>query len=203
MQKARRYPTKGLRLFVDIRFQVLFHSLMQGTFHLSLTVLVHYRSSGSIQPQRMVPLDSDRVSPAPPYSGSQLFGFLTCTGLSPSMIELSRSFHFVHQYVCQSYNPTWKKPCGLGYSAFARHYLRNHYCFLFLQVLRCFSSLGLLSFEYHVFNMVGCPIRKSSDHRLCASPRSLSQLVTSFIASKSLGIHRTPLITFLIFLLRV
>ena len=31
---------------------------------------------------------------------------------------------------------------GLGSSAFARHYLRNHNCFLFLEVLRCFSSLG-------------------------------------------------------------
>ena len=34
-------------------------------------------------------------------------------------------------------------PCdipGLGSSAFARHYLRNHYYFLFLRVMRCFSS---------------------------------------------------------------
>ena len=30
----------------------------------------------------------------------------------------------------------------MGSSAFARHYLRNHYCSLFLQVLRCFSSPG-------------------------------------------------------------
>ena len=30
---------------------------------------------------------------------------------------------------------------GLGYSPFARHYQGNHYYFLFLQVLRCFSSL--------------------------------------------------------------
>ena len=29
---------------------------------------------------------------------------------------------------------------GLGSSAFARHYLRNHSYFLFLRVLRCFSS---------------------------------------------------------------
>ena len=29
---------------------------------------------------------------------------------------------------------------GLGSSAFARHYLRNHFCFLLLGVLRCFSS---------------------------------------------------------------
>ena len=47
MQKARRHP-KGLRPLVSVWFQVLFHSLIQGTFHLSLTVLVHYRSSRSI-----------------------------------------------------------------------------------------------------------------------------------------------------------
>ena len=29
---------------------------------------------------------------------------------------------------------------GLGCCAFARHYLRNHFCFLLLWVLRCFSS---------------------------------------------------------------
>ena len=34
-------------------------------------------------------------------------------------------------------------PCdatGLGCSPFARHYLRTHFCFLLLWVLRCFSS---------------------------------------------------------------
>ena len=31
--------------------------------------------------------------------------------------------------------------CGLGSSPFARHYWGNHCYFLFLQVLRCFSSL--------------------------------------------------------------
>jgi hypothetical protein len=48
LQKARRhpYPQGGivLRLVVSTRFQVLFHSPRRGTFHLSLTVLVHYRS---------------------------------------------------------------------------------------------------------------------------------------------------------------
>ena len=33
---------------------------------------------------------------------------------------------------------------GLGSSPFARHYLGNHYCFLFLWALRCFSSPGVL-----------------------------------------------------------
>ena len=32
---------------------------------------------------------------------------------------------------------------GLGSSAFARHYSRNHFYFLLLEVLRCFSSLRL------------------------------------------------------------
>ena len=34
----------ALQLLVSLRFQVLFHSPNRGTFHLSLTVLVHYRS---------------------------------------------------------------------------------------------------------------------------------------------------------------
>ena len=47
MQKARRHPN-GLRPLVSVRFQDLFHSLIQGSFNLSLTVLVHYRSLRSI-----------------------------------------------------------------------------------------------------------------------------------------------------------
>ncbi len=38
-------PPLALRLLVSVRFQVLFHSASSRTFHLSLTVLVHYRSS--------------------------------------------------------------------------------------------------------------------------------------------------------------
>ena len=37
-------PLLALQLFVGFRFQVLFHSPNRGTFHLSLTVIVHYRS---------------------------------------------------------------------------------------------------------------------------------------------------------------
>jgi hypothetical protein len=37
----------GLPLFVGVRFQVLFHSPCRGAFHLSLTVLVRYRSCTS------------------------------------------------------------------------------------------------------------------------------------------------------------
>ena len=48
MQKARCHNTKLLQPLVSERFQGLFHSSVRGSFHLSLTVLVHYRSLGSI-----------------------------------------------------------------------------------------------------------------------------------------------------------
>ena len=47
MQKARRHQ-KWLRPLVSVWFQDLFHSVIHGSFHLSLTVLVHYRSLRSI-----------------------------------------------------------------------------------------------------------------------------------------------------------
>jgi hypothetical protein len=47
MQKARRHH-EWLRPLVGVWFQVLFHSPVRGSFHLSLTVLVHYRSLRSI-----------------------------------------------------------------------------------------------------------------------------------------------------------
>ncbi len=57
-----------------------------------------------------------------------------------------------------------------------------------------FGGFAFLA-EYLIFNQVGCPIRKSSDQRLFAPSRSLSQLITSFIASESLGILHAPLFT--------
>ena len=55
------------------------------------------------------------------------------------------------------------KPPGLGCSAFARHYLRNHFRFLFLRLLRCFTSAGIALMSYvfthtlHKINCVGLP----------------------------------------------
>ena len=48
MQKARRHMQSMLRPLEGDWFQVLFHSPNRGAFHLSLTVLVRYRSLGSI-----------------------------------------------------------------------------------------------------------------------------------------------------------
>ena len=47
MQKARRHSYE-LRPLVGARFQELFHSSVRSAFHLSFTVLVRYRSLGSI-----------------------------------------------------------------------------------------------------------------------------------------------------------
>ncbi len=147
----------------------------------------------------MVLAVSTRASPTPTYSGyppinrTYQYGTLTLYG-SPSQMILVLSVDLM--WVLQP--PTCRNSLGLGYFPFARHYLGNHFCFLFLQVLRCFSSLGSLPFNgYYAFSIVGCPIRIPADHRLCASPRSFSQLTTSFIASESLGILHTPFFTFL------
>ncbi len=45
--------------------------------------------------------------------------------------------------------------------------------------------------------MLGCPIRISADQLVCANPRGFSQLVASFVASESLGIPHTPLVSLL------
>ena len=88
-------------------------------------------------------------------------------------------------------NPEDIATFGLASSAFARHYLRNLGWCLFLALLRCFSSGGsppipiLFSIGYLT---VGFPIRKSPDQCSFAAPRSLSQLITSFIGSWCQGI---------------
>ena len=132
----------------------------------------------------MVPPDSDRIPPVPPYSGLRYAAFRCRV----------RSFHALRP----AFPDMFPYLLTLGSSAFARRYLRNHCCFLFLRVLRCFSSPGWPLSRWRAFRAPGSPIRKSADLRAFAPPRGLSQLVTSFFASESLGIPRAPLIDFLV-----
>ena len=90
----------------------------------------------------MVSAYSHRVSRVPWYSGSCRavgdfgYGALTLSGW-PSQGHSpvpSRSLYAVR-------TPGRTRP-GLGWSAFARRYSRNRCFFLFLRVLRCFSSPG-------------------------------------------------------------
>ena len=72
------------------------------------------------------------------------------TGLSPSLVQyLSASSNRQIRYCCPT-TPI-SKLVGLGCFPFAHHYLGNRNFFLFLQLLRCFSSLGWL-FPVYIFN---------------------------------------------------
>ena len=92
---------------------------------------------------------------------------------------------------CAETPPVWAVPSSLATTRGIT------ICFLFLQVLRCFSSLG-----WHPSQ--GIPtssgwVAPFGDPRITgyyAPPRGLSQPIASFIASESQGIHRTPLVTF-------
>lgn len=97
--------------------------------------------------------------------------------------------------------PGNKSP-GLGSSVFARRYLRNRFLFLFLRLLRCFTSPGIAyrfltspltisitqdsgaasETDNDVLPPLGYPIRESPDQSVLTTPRSLSQLIAPFIA---------------------
>ena len=79
----------------------------RGAFHLSLTVLVRYRSSESIQPWRVVPPASDRVSRARPYSGSQT---------AVLVLRVRGSHPLRPAFPCRSAR-TWFCNCGRGLGA--------------------------------------------------------------------------------------
>ena len=123
------------------------------------------------------------------------------TGLSPSLTELSRTFSSHSEYhgvvllprMCVATHTVWALPRSLATTGGIIVY------FLFLQVLRCFSSLRLPlhnAYRRPAFSRTGCPIRKSRDQRSFAPTPGLSQLITSFIASVSQGIRHAPFNTF-------
>ena len=145
----------------------------------------------------MVPANSRKVSPASRYSGyppsCHRYAYRTITVCGWAFQTHSTSNNTTPA------GPTTPNPVGpgLGYSPFARHYSGNHYCFLFLLLLRCFSSERMPP-RKDIPEGMGCPIRTPTDQHFCAAPRGFSQLYTSFIASACQGIHRVPLITSII-----
>ena len=78
-------------------------------------------------------------------------------------------------------NPTAKIDRGLGCSHFARRYSGNHYCFLFLGILRCFSSPRSplppmdSAADTPILLGVGFPIQRSPDQSLFSgSPKLIA-----------------------------
>ena len=189
----------------------------RGTFHHSLTVLIHYRSTGSIQAYQVVLADSHGIPRAPCYSGNHSTAAerITTTGLSPTTVDHPRSFVYTPAPHCDAPADTPRagpqhrtcNPCrvshtyGLAPSAFARHYSRNHFCFLFLWVLRCFTSPRSPQPAY-VFNRwshdTSCGVSPFGNPGLnvrLSTPPGLSQIPTSFFGSCCQGIHHAPLET--------
>ena len=145
----------------------------------------------------MVPDNSTGIPRVPAYSGGAPAGLLSGYGaltrsgpaFQPVLLDIFPSFE-------RSYYPgTCLDTAGLGSSPFARRYWGNRCYFLFLQVLRCFSSLRSPPYSWMSGSLpTGCPIRTSAGLCAFAARRSFSQLVTSFFASESQGIPHAPFV---------
>ena len=74
--------------------------------------------------------------------------YMPCTGLSPAMVQLSRRVPLcIYSPRCGPTTPVAPKRPRFGLSPVRSPLLGGSlFCFLFLRVLRCFSSLGLLPF---------------------------------------------------------
>ena len=94
MQKARCHPDKsGLQPFVSVWFQVLFHSPVRGTFHLSLTVLVRYRSPSVFRLRGWTPqIPAVLACTAVLRYQTEVDTFLI-TGLLPSLVGFPTPFY--------------------------------------------------------------------------------------------------------------
>ena len=98
--------------------------------------------------------------------------------------------------------PTHIAICGLGSSDFARHYFRNRFYFLFLRVIRWFSSPGSprmtmdSSYDNTTLLVLSFLIRISAGQRSFATLRSFSQLVTSFFGAMYQGILHTLFVAY-------
>ena len=142
----------------------------------------------------MVPPSSHGISRAPRYFGycssTQAFAYRILTFYDRPSHAVRLTFVVLNAVR----NPERIAPLGLASSAFARHYSQNLGWFLFLALLRCFSSGGSPHIPiYSVYDVwtwlhTDFSIRISADQFVLANPRSFSQLTTSFFGSWCQGI---------------
>ena len=116
------------------------------------------------------------------------------TRLSRFLAGLPRPFSYQLQINYAVLTPV-DKSSGLGSFPFARRYSGNRCFFLFLRVLRCFSSPGYprMTMDSSCGNAalpaLSFLIRKSMGRSLFAAHHGLSQLIASFFGVWCLGIH--------------
>ncbi len=154
-----------LRRIVGTRFQVLFHSPPGVLFTLPSrywSAIGHQevfrltRWSWQIHTRFHEPRATREVRPDRPQHFA--YGGLThCAGPS-QILRLCHDFLTVRGVGSRLQHTPTTPPVqplpgiahgnGLASSAFARHYSRNHCCFLFLWVLRCFTSPRSLHAPY-------------------------------------------------------
>ena len=120
---GRGNPASGSDCLVSIRFQDLFHSPIRGPFHLSLTVLVHYRSPkvfslGEWSPQLLTGFACPVILRIPTRPSQ-----ISPTGLSPSPVRLSSAVPLSGPALPSVLLPPVSlRQLGLDCSAFVRHY---------------------------------------------------------------------------------
>ena len=179
-----------LSLLVSIQFQVLFHSPPGVLF----TVPSRYYSL-SVTRSYLALWDGPHIFArdftCPVLLWNSLDGFsISVTGLLPCFVQLSRSLHLSSNLSHRGPKPLANFFARFGLLQFRSPLLpQSFFYFLFLCLLSCFSSAGS---PHNIMNscyvtttwLVVCfHIRKSTDNRLFASPRCLSQLITSFIGA--------------------
>ena len=122
----------------------------------------------------MVLPGSLRIPRVPSYSGLQpLQERFTLTGLLPSLVKSFHSlFCLCSLQLCCSAPRKRRNVFGLGWHLFDRLYLGVHFCFLFLRLLRCFSSPGSLHVRGDRITPIGLPHSDILGSRvICTSPR--------------------------------
>ena len=144
----------------------------------------------------MVLVDSDKVSPASPYSGYsyviqpfRLQDFHLLWSFFPK-----RSAMFVYS-MSKSYNPN-EHAHWFGLFRFRSPLLTESLLVFFSSSYLDVSVQRVYDYCLYVFNIVGCPIRTHTDQKLFAPPRIFSQLTTSFVVSGSQGIPHALLFHF-------
>ena len=185
-------------------FQVLFHSPHRGSFHLSLTVLLLYRSYivfslGSWSTRIPTGFLVSRRTQVPPTESPtfRLRGFHPLWQAFPNLSAIVKFYPNSAPCGTTALQPRhcWR----FRLLRFRSPLLSESFLFSVPGVLRWFSSPSCASAHYFIHIritvslLLGYPIRLSTDQWVFAPPRRFSQLTTAFFANIRQGIHHKPL----------